>query len=154
MNVKEWKFKQVKQRFKIAYYLNHLGLCRNLFSAGLAQTLPLNPILNQVFSYHFKLLRKLYNPKSSSTRNKHSFMNLKKIYCLPVNWITAIEQDNLSTNLYASLSFGKCSLQTGSLKCDKWAWHLPKNFEFLGWFVRSSQFDPMPLGSGIEGKSK
>ena len=105
MNVKEWKFKQVKQRFKIAYYLNHLGLCRNLFSAGLAQTLPLNPILNQVFSYHFKLLRKLYNPKSSSTRNKHSFMNLKKIYCLPVNWITAIEQDNLSTNLYASLSF-------------------------------------------------
>ena len=26
-----------------------------------------------------KLLRKLYNPKSSATRDNHSFMNLKKI---------------------------------------------------------------------------
>ena len=43
-------------------------------------------------------------------------------------------------------------LQTGWLKCDKL--HLAKNLGSLGWFVHGSLFDPIPLGSSIEGKSQ
>ena len=43
-------------------------------------------------------------------------------------------------------------LQTGWLKCDKW--QLAKNLGSLEWFLSGSQFDPISLGSSIEGKSK